>query len=390
VTERRLSDVLAASKCLICVGPGGVGKTSTAGALALASAARTERTIVLTIDPARRLANALGLPDIGNVEKVIDRDAFRRLDLDPPDGELSAMMLDIKEAWDDVVTRYHPDPRGRERLLGSSMYQALSTALAGSQEYMAMEKLYQLSHRSTDPLQRIILDTPPANHAVDFLDAPNRVVSALSNDATRWLLEPFKNGRSRSVGRRLLDAGSGFFVRTVARLTGAELLEELAHLLEGFQAMMDGFRERAEAVQALLASEQTQFVVVSSPDEEGVANATAFAAKLKERGARLGAVIFNRGHLRMTDVESILQAEHPPEAWQAVLSDAPAGLADRLLEVAQAEATAYREERERARAVGARFEVPVFMVPELADDVADLVGLDRIRQHLSRPEDVVS
>ena len=188
----RLDGLLATSRCVVCVGPGGVGKTSTSAAIAMQAARLGKRTIVLTIDPARRLANALGLPEIGNEEADVSVDAFGRAGLSPPKGRLTAMMLDIKRTWDDVIQRYHPDPERRAKLLSNRLYVALSTALAGSQEYMAMEKLYELALREKDPLDAIILDTPPANHAVDFLEAPSRMLNALDNDATKWLVEPYK------------------------------------------------------------------------------------------------------------------------------------------------------------------------------------------------------
>ncbi|MGF1509098.1 MAG: ArsA family ATPase [Myxococcota bacterium] len=374
-----LEEILSQGRCIVCVGPGGVGKTSTAGALAVECASRSYRTIVLTIDPARRLANALGLPEIGNLEKTIEPEAFSVHGLEPPQGRLSAMMLDIKEAWDDVVQRYHPDPSRREQLFENPMYQALSTALAGSQEYMAMEKLYQLSVREEDRLDRIVLDTPPANHAVDFLDAPNRIIGALSNDATKWFLQPFRQAGPKTMSRRLLDAGSGFFVRTISRLTGTELLEQLAVLLEGFQAMLDGFEARAEAVQALLSSEETRFIVVSGSDSEGLKNATAFARKLHERGARLSAMILNRGHLGVSEVPSGAEA-----ALRARLSDAgwSSDRVERVLEIAAVEQRKAEEEAERAREVSDAFGIPVLRVPELPRDVADLGGLADIRGYL--------
>ncbi|MEO1335806.1 MAG: ArsA-related P-loop ATPase, partial [Myxococcota bacterium] len=287
-----LASTVLSNRCVVCVGPGGVGKTSTAAALGMYAAAAGKRTVVLTIDPAKRLANALGLSEIGSVERPVSAAAFEQAGLPPPKGQLSAMMLDIKQAWDEVIRRYHPDEEKREKLLNNRLYQAMSTALAGSQEYMAMEKLHALSTRSEDPLDVIILDTPPANHALDFLEAPSRIVNALDNDATRWLVEPYQNqGR---LSRRLFDAGSTFFIRTISKFIGTEMLEDLAELLVGFQGMFEGFQARAATVSGLLSAEDTVFVVVTAPSAVGVADAEAFVSRLEAREHRVGAVILNR------------------------------------------------------------------------------------------------
>ena len=207
--EQYLDSLLRRARCVVCVGPGGVGKTSTSAAVAVEAARQGRRTIVLTIDPAKRLANALGLPEIGNAEAEVSEQAFLAAGLAPPAGKLTAMMLDIKRTWDEVIRRYHPDPQRRRRLMANRQYVALSTALAGSQEYMAMEKLYELASRREDPLEVIVLDTPPAVHAVDFLEAPSRILNALDNDATKWLVEPYKE-RGR-ITQKLFDAGLFFF-----------------------------------------------------------------------------------------------------------------------------------------------------------------------------------
>lgn len=396
-----LSPLLSSSRCLVAVGPGGVGKTSTSAALAIEAARRGQRAVVLTIDPARRLANALGLPEIGSVETDVRPEAFARVGLEPPAGRLTAMMLDIREAWDDVVTRYHPDPEGRERLLRNRLYHALSTALAGSQEYMAMEKLHRLSTREEDRPDIIVLDTPPATHALDFLEAPNRIVDALDNDATRWLLEPYR-GRKR-LSRRVFDTGSSVFVRTVARLTGVELLEELAELLGAFSAMFDGFRERARTVKALLAREDTQFLVVGSPSRVGLADVRGFVERLDERQVHVGAVIVNR-----CAVDPFETRSEAPQVLRAAIAAAggPEDLALRLEENAREAAARARLDHEGAVELaselggkGARSEAggppngaaparPVLRVPELRRDVHDLESLEHLRSYLferSRP-----
>jgi anion-transporting ArsA/GET3 family ATPase len=333
---------------------------------------------VLTIDPARRLANALGLPEIGNEEADVGERAFVQAGLQPPRGRLTAMMLDIKRTWDDVINRYHPDPERRARLLANRLYVALSTALAGSQEYMAMEKLYELAVRESDPLDTIILDTPPANHVVDFLEAPSRMLNALDNDATKWLVEPYKE-RGR-ITQKLFDAGSSFFIRTISRFTGAELLDELAELLVGFQGMYDGFRQRARATREILEADGTQFLVVSKPEERGTADAFTFRERLIERGCRVGGIVLNRATF-----DPFERREPAPAAFESALTAAGGStdLARRMIRVAEtARRTAARHDA-AARSLAEQVEgIPVTLVPELPRDVHDLVGLDALRAHM--------
>lgn len=369
-------DALLGSRCLVFVGPGGVGKTSTSAAVAIEAAHRGLRTVVLTIDPARRLANALGLPEIGSVEREIEADAFTQVGLTPPKGRLSAMMLDIKEAWDDVVTRYHPDPKERQKLLNNRLYHALSTALAGSQEYMAMEKLHRLAHRTQDRPDLIVLDTPPATHALDFLEAPNRIVEALDNDATKWLLEPRQNSR------RLFGAGSGLFIRTIGRFTGIELLEELAELLGAFSLMFDGFRERARAVRALLARDDTCFCIVGQSSSSGRVDVASFAARLRERDLLVGALVLNRA-----TVHPFADGPGDPAGLrQAVASvGGTPDFARRLIENADAALARSQEERAGAEVLVREHQRPVVTVPQLRGDVHDLESLDLLRQALADP-----
>lgn len=369
--------VIERTRCLVCVGTGGVGKTSTSAALAIEAARRGKRTVVLTIDPAKRLANALGLPEIGSVEAEVSAEAFRAAGIEPPSGKLTAMMLDIKEAWDDVVTRYHPDPEQRQKLLDNRLYHALSTALAGSQEYMAMEKLHRLAMREEDRPDIVIVDTPPAAHALDFLEAPNRIVEALDNDATRWLLQPYQG--KRRLSRRMFDAGSSLFIRTIAKFTGIEILDELAELLGAFSAMFDGFRNRARAVKELLAQEDTVFCVVGAPSETGLADARAFSERLAERELRLAGVILNRV---TTDPFSLEPSRR--EALDAAVAEigADSGLAERLADNAERFRARAEAQKSGAEALEAAIERPVWTVPELPRDVHDLEGLERVRSSL--------
>jgi anion-transporting ArsA/GET3 family ATPase len=370
-------DRLERARCVVCVGPGGVGKTSSSAAIAVEAARRGRRTMVLTIDPAKRLANALGLPEIGNQERPIPAVAFTQLGLEAPKGTLSAMMLDIKRTWDEVITRHHPDPEKRRKLLENKLYVAMSTALAGSQEYMAMEKLYELTQRKDDPLDLIVLDTPPANHAVDFLEAPSKIIDALDNDATRWLLEPYQE--RRGLAKKLLEAGSSFFIRTIARFTGAEMLDELGELLAGFQGMFEGFQARAQAVNKLLAEDTTQFWVLSTPTQ--AKEARAFWSRLVERELHVAALVLNRATPDPFQDHVVASSAALHEA--VLRHGGSAELAARIEKVSRDQATAAASERAEAEAlrsvVGA---TPVVLVPQRYEDVHDLLGLDAIRQGL--------
>lgn len=382
MAEPSLAQLLERSRCVVCVGQGGVGKTSTSAALAIEAARQGRRTAVLTIDPARRLANALGLPEIGNIEREVPNEAFTRLGLPPTQAKLTAMMLDIKEAWDEVVNRYHPDEERKARLLSNRLYEAMSTALAGSQEYMAMEKLYQLASRTEDRLDTIILDTPPANHAVDFLEAPSRMLEALDNDATRWLLEPYE--RRRGLASRIFDAGSGLFIRTISKFTGTELLEELAELLSCFQGMFNGFQERAESVQALLSAEDTTFLVVSTPTASGLKEAQTFRERLVDKQVRVGGVVLNRG------TPDPFEAEERPASERFSAEVAQAGgseaLVARLLAEAQRTHDEARTQREAAAALAEQLpDTAVVRIPQLARDVHDLEGLEALRSAMMAP-----
>lgn len=365
-----MAQLLDEARCLVCVGPGGVGKTSTSAALAIEAGRRGRRTVVLTIDPARRLANALGLPEIGSVERDLPPSAFTEAGLEPPRARVSAAMLDIAEAWDEMVRTHHPDPEQRERLLNNRLYHALSTALAGSQEYMAMEKLHRLAERPDDRPDLIVLDTPPATHALDFLEAPSKIIDALDNDATRWILEAGAPGRRR----RLLDSGSSLFLKTIARFTGMELLQELAELLSAFSAMFDGWRDRARAVQDLLAAEGTRFCVVGSPTPLGRTEAEAFVLRLRERSLRVGGLVLNRATPELPPAD--------PDAFRAAAAELDPAWVELLVSNAQAQAARAGEERAGAEALKTRLGLRPVVVPELEADVQDLASLDALGHRL--------
>jgi anion-transporting ArsA/GET3 family ATPase len=291
VSPNALQSALKERAVLVCVGAGGVGKTTVAAALALRAASGEDRSaLVCTIDPARRLANSLGLSALGNQRSPIPAEVLTAAQV-PSRAALHAMMLDMKQTWDELVER-HASPEMRERILTNRFYRALSSRLAGSQEYIAMEKLCQLRERTEHEL--VVLDTPPTAHAMDFLDAPNRVLDFLDNDAARWLLTPAL--AAGKVGFKFLNLGGGYAFKTLAKLVGAEALEELAGFMLSISSLNESFRDRARRVSELLTDEQTRFVLVTAPTRERLDEAVQFHALLAESEVRVQAVVVNRVH----------------------------------------------------------------------------------------------
>jgi anion-transporting ArsA/GET3 family ATPase len=365
-----------ARRIVVCVGSGGVGKTTVAAALALDRALRGERALVCTIDPARRLANALGLSTLGNVESRVPDHKFAEAGL-RPQGALFAMMLDVKRTWDDLVTRHAPDPARRERILRNRLYQQMSTALAGSQEYMAMEKLYELAtDRDYDV---IVLDTPPTTHALDFLEAPDRIIDFLGNETARALLAPALG--AGKLGLRLAQLGGGYIAKTLARFTGQAVLADLGDFLAGFQGMYDGFKERAAAVHGLLSRADVGFVLVASPSAVSIDEALAFYERLHAESMPIAGLVANR-------VTPDLWPDGPtPSAADLERPLAAAGAADgpfaRRLAATLADHQALAvAEREALGRLFAGSDTPRAVVPRLESDVHDLAGLARLAERL--------
>jgi anion-transporting ArsA/GET3 family ATPase len=382
-----LLDRLGGKRVAVCVGSGGVGKTTVAAAIALERAARGKKTLVCTIDPARRLANALGLEALGNLESRVPAHKLAEAGV-PPDAPLFAMMLDVKRTWDDLVARHAPDRARRDRIYRNRIYQQLSSALAGSQEYMAMEKLYELvTERDYD---LVVLDTPPTAHALDFLDAPDRVLDFLGNETARTLLAPLA-GAGR-MGLRLFHLGGTYVVKTLARFTGAEVLQDLGEFMASFGGMYEGFKERAATVRALLARDDVGFVLVSSAAPRSVDEALFFHERLHAEGMPIAGAVANRvtPDLWPTGVPTPVEAELAEALAEAVAPganggrrlDLPADLPRRLahtLDEHQRLARADAAEVARfRRAVSDGF----VEIPRLETDVHDLAGLARLGERL--------
>jgi anion-transporting ArsA/GET3 family ATPase len=352
-----MEGLLTGKRVVICAGPGGVGKTTTAAAIALGAAARGARVAVLTIDPARRLATALGLDAL--------EDEPRRVDL-ALDGELWAMMLDAKRTFDGLIEHLAPDAATRDEVLDNRIYQQLSSAVAGSQEFSAIAKLYELDQEGGYDL--LVLDTPPSRNALDFLDAPARLIGFFQGRAIRVFLRP------AGIGGRLPGRGTGLVFSILKRVTGVDLLEDLSVFFRSLSGMIDAFTVRARRVEALLADPGTSFLIVTAPRHDPIEEALFFRRKLRELGLPFGGAVVNRLH----------EPPHgAPDGLAGPLGDALAGrVAASVRELAGlADRDAHHLARLRAELDGA----PIIVVPELDDDVHDVAGLARIERILFDP-----
>ena len=366
-----IAELLAERRVCVVGGPGGVGKTTAAAAIAAGMAARGRKVAVLTIDPAKRLADSLGLPELGNVERQVDPQLFEAAGAELGDGELWAMMLDSKQTFDDVIREHAPDAESRDRILDNRIYQQLSGALAGSQEYMAMEKLYELNADGRYDL--LVLDTPPSRNALDFLDAPNRLLQFIDGRALQVFMRP------TGIGMRVFGRGASVMFSVLRRITGVDLIEDLAEFFQAFGGMVGGFRERARRVNALLADDGTAFFVVCAPQAEPVAEALHFHRKLLEAELPFAGAIVNRVH-READFQ-----ERPADLRDELeTSLGDPDLADRVTANFDDFRALSRSDRANIEHLTAelRRADPVIEVPYLDHDVHDIAGLLEVDDYL--------
>lgn len=282
-----VAEILADRRICICAGSGGVGKTTTSAAIASGLAARGMKVAVLTIDPAKRLADSLGLEELGNEPRQVDPALFTQAGVEMK-GELWAMMLDSKATFDELVERNAPDEAARDRILENRIYRQISNALAGSQEYMAMEKLYEI-HQSGE-YDFLVLDTPPSRNALDFLDAPKRLTQFIEGRSLQIFMRP------TGLATSLIGRGSAVMFQVLKRILGFDLLSDIGEFLQAFSGMVDGFSERARSVSALLADPATSFIVVCGPQGEPIEEAIFFQRKLLEAEMPVGGIIVNKVH----------------------------------------------------------------------------------------------
>jgi anion-transporting ArsA/GET3 family ATPase len=388
-TDRLLDD--PRTRIIVCCGSGGVGKTTTAAALGLRAAERGRHVVVLTVDPARRLAQSMDLSSLDNTPRPVP------LPDGTADGTLHAMMLDMKRTFDEIVEA-HADPDRAEQILANPFYQSLSSSFAGTQEYMAMEKLGQL--RRTDQWDLIVVDTPPSRSALDFLDAPQRLSRFLDGRLIKLLTAPTRAGGRAYL--KVVNAGFGMITGIVTKVIGAQVLRDVQTFVSAFDTMFGGFRERAEDTYRLLQTPGTAFIVVATPEPDALREASYFVERLSEDRMPLAGLILNRVHgspatrlsaaRSLAAAEALLPAGGPAESTQSSGPNGGAPLAEVTkypLAVAALRLHAERMQRIAAeRRLAQRFSaahpaVPVAQVTAQPDDVHDLAGLRVIGESLS-------
>jgi anion-transporting ArsA/GET3 family ATPase len=364
-----VADVLADRRVCICGGSGGVGKTTTAAAIAMGMASQGLRVAVVTIDPARRLANSLGLEELGNEPRLVDPALFAADGVEM-EGELWAMMLDPKRTFDEVIERLAPDERTRDEILENRIYREVSNAVAGSQEYTAMSKLYDLD--SSGDFDLLILDTPPSRNALDFLDAPDRLTQFLEGRALQLFLRP------TGLAGRVVGRGTGMAFSVLKRITGVDLLEDLSVFFRSLSGLLDGFRERAKQVDALLSDPGTVFLLVTSPEREPIDEAIYFWRKLKAARMPFGGVVVNRVH------HDEAPDADPAEVTERLRDELGPRLAERVGENLRDYQVLARRDSENIEHLAKRLddERRLALVPHLDEDVHDVAGLARVQRYL--------
>ena len=371
-----LAELVDSRRVLITVGAGGVGKTTTAAAIGVAAAQRGKRVLCLTIDPAKRLAESLGISEMRTEAATVDPARFEAAGVKVTgSGSLTAMMLDTKRTFDELVIKYSSSKEKADRLLSNKLYKYVSTSLAGTQEYMAMEKLVAVKD---DPrYDLIVLDTPPTANALDFLDAPQRLMEALDSTTMKWFVQAFESGGKFSLN--LVAKGAASILRAIGRITGGGFLEAMAEFIGELNDLFGGFKERAARVESALRGSEVAFVLVTSASPPSIREVLYFAERLAEAHMPRGAFVVNRFHLP------------PPRAGEGVTeADAAAGIAARglvLEDDAPARIVRAHVDATKLAALDARHlrtlhasagTTPIVRVAELETDVHDLTLLARL------------
>jgi anion-transporting ArsA/GET3 family ATPase len=363
-----VAELLEGKRVCVCAGSGGVGKTTTSAAIALGMAARGAKVAVVTIDPAKRLANALGLEDLQNEPRRVEAQRLKSSGLKMR-GELWAMMLDPKRTFDELIERIAPEPARAEEIKANRIYRELSTAVSGSQEFTAVAKLYELNQQGDFDL--LVLDTPPSRNAMDFFDAPGRLTSFLEGRAIKAIVRP------TGLGVRVLGRGASPLLGAVGRVTGVDLMSDLATFFGLLGDMTKDFSERAAQVQEMLHASTTAFLLVTSAQREPIDEAIWFRQTLEQSKLPFAGVLVNRVHHDLLGdaephgVETTLTSRLGPELAAKVA----ANFADYHL-------LARRDRANIARLQAQLGDQPMLVVPHLDDDVHDVEGLLRIHRYL--------
>ena len=361
-----LSALVDSRRVIVTAGAGGVGKTTTAAALSVAAARRGKRVLCLTIDPAKRLAESLGIAEMTSEAAIVDKSRFDAIGV-PMTGSLTAMMLDTKRTFDELVTRYSSTPEKARKLLDNRLYRYVSTSLAGTQEYMAMEKLVAVKE---DPrYDLVVLDTPPTANALDFLDAPERLMEALDSATMKWFVDAFQS--SGKLSFNLVARSAATVLRGIGKITGGGFLEAMAELIAELNDLFGGFKERALRVQKTLRGDDVAFVLVTSPSPPAIKEVLYFAERLEEAKMPHGALVVNRFHLPPPFPEGVSE-----DAARAGIAGAHLALEDDApARLVQAHADAVKVaslDAAQVSALGAVTKTPVIRIAELDTDVHDL------------------
>jgi anion-transporting ArsA/GET3 family ATPase len=367
-----VSDLLAGKRVCVCGGSGGVGKTTTSAAIALGMAAEGAKVAVVTIDPAKRLANALGLQELENEPRRVEPERLAGAG-DPFRGELWAMMLDPKRTFDELIDRVADDPERAEEIKRNRVYRELSTAVSGSQEFTAVAKLYELVRDGDFDL--LVLDTPPSRNALDFLDAPGRLTSFLEGRALKAFIRP------TGLGMRVLGRGAAPLLGALRRVTGVDLIGDLTTFFGLLGGMTEDFSARARGVEEMLRAPTTAFVLVTSAQRTAIDEAIWFRRTLNEGGLPFAGVIVNRVH------HDILGEAEPDDLITALDEELAPELAARVAEnFFDYHRLARRDARNVARLQGELGSEPLLLIPHLDDDVHDVEGLLRVHRYLFASE----
>jgi anion-transporting ArsA/GET3 family ATPase len=363
-----IADLLEGKRVCICGGSGGVGKTTTSAAVALGMAARGAKVAVVTIDPAKRLANALGLEELQNEPHLVEPELIAADGLEVR-GELWAMMLDPKRTFDELIERIAPDPARAAEIKANRVYGELSTAVSGSQEFTAIAKLYDLGREGDFDL--LVLDTPPSRNALDFLEAPGRLTSFLEGRALKAFMRP------TGLGMRVLGRGATPLLSGLRRITGIDLLSDLSTFFQLLGDMTEDFSIRARQVQEMLTASTTAFLLVTSAQTEPIEEAIWFRRTLDEGGLPFAGVVVNRVHHDMLG-----QAE-PDDVEATLAGELGPGLAARVAENLHDYHVLARRDADNVTRLEAELDGrPLLLVPQLDDDVHDVEGLLRMHRYL--------
>jgi anion-transporting ArsA/GET3 family ATPase len=363
-----IAQLLDGKRICVCAGSGGVGKTTTSAAVALGMAARGAKVAVVTIDPAQRLANALGVAELPNDPHRIEPERLAAAGL-AIEGELWAMMLDPKRTFDELIERIAPDPVRAEEIKANGVYRELSTAVSGSQEFTAVAKLYDLDQAHEFDL--LVLDTPPSRNALDFLEAPQRLSAFLEGSSLKAFVRP------TGIGLRVLGRGATPLLTALRRVLGVDLLSDVGRFFQLLGGMTRDFNERATQVEMLLRADTTAFVLVTSAEREPIDEAIWFHRTLEQGGLPFAGVIVNRVH------HDLLNGSEPDDVRPALRRSLGADLAARVAQnFDDYHVLARRDDRNVERLAHALGEEPLLLVPQLEQDVHDLDGLVQMQRYL--------